>query len=193
MKTHLNTLFVTTQGAYLSKDGAAAAVRVQKETKLRIPLHNLDGIVCFGRVGLSPQLMAACAEAGVSVSLLSESGRFRAAIVGFTPGNVLLRRQQYRAADDEKTSIAITRTIVLAKIANCRTVVLRAARDTADTADAARAESLARGAKRLAATVPEIQQATTIDQLRGLEGEAATTYFASFNQLVTADGDTFRY
>ena len=84
MKTHLNTLFVTTQGAYLAKQGAAVAVRVQKETKLRIPLHNLESIVCFGRVNLSPQLMQACAEQGVSISLMSEHGRFRAAVVGFT-------------------------------------------------------------------------------------------------------------
>src|SRR5699024_2401927 len=90
MKTHLNTLFVTTEGSYLAKDGQAVAVRVEQQVRLRVPLHNLDGIVCFGRVGCSPSLMGACAEAGVSLSFLSTAGRFRAAVIGFTPGNVLL-------------------------------------------------------------------------------------------------------
>lgn len=190
MKTHLNTLFVTTQGAYLAKDGQAVAVRVAKETKLRIPLHNLDGIVCLGRIGVSPALMAAAAEAGVSLSLMSEQGRFRAAILGYSPGNVLLRRQQYRAADEEATSVDIARTIVLAKLANCRTVLLRAARDAGA---GVRADSLAAVARRLSASVPGLQQATTLDQLRGLEGEAASTYFAAMNALITGDGDTFRF
>jgi len=190
VKTHLNTLFVTTQGAYLAKSGATVVVRVKKETKLRIPLHNLEGIVCFGRIGLSPPLMAACAEAGVSISLLSERGRFRAAVVGFTPGNVLLRRQQYRAADEEATSLALARTIILAKLANCRTVLLRAARDATESD---RVESLQAAARRLVATVPEIQRADSLDQLRGFEGEAATTYFGAFNHLVTGDGETFQY
>ncbi len=190
MKTHLNTLFVTTQGAYLAKNGAAVVVRVKKETKLRVPLHNLDGIVCFGRVGLSPPLMSACAESGVSISLLSEQGRFRTAVVGFTPGNVLLRRQQYRAADEEATSLALARTIILAKLANCRTVLLRAARDAAESG---RVEPLQAAARRLVATVSEIQQADSLDQLRGFEGEAATTYFGAFNHLVTGDRETFQY
>lgn len=112
MKTHLNTLFVTTQGAYLAKQGASVAVRVKKETKLRIPLHNLESIVCFGRVNLSPHLMLACAERNVSISLMSEHGRFRAAVAGFSPGNVLLRRQQYRIADDERTCRDIARSII---------------------------------------------------------------------------------
>ncbi|MEX0610804.1 MAG: CRISPR-associated endonuclease Cas1, partial [Pirellulales bacterium] len=130
MKQHLNTLFVTTEGAYLRKDGQAVAVRVEKETRLRIPLHNLDGIVCFGRVGCSPQLMEACAQANVTISLLSPYGGFRAAIVGFTPGNVLLRRSQYRKSDDEVASCAIAANMVAAKIANCRAVLLRASRES---------------------------------------------------------------
>ena len=106
MKQHLNTLFVTTEGAYLAKDGEAVAVRVERQVRLRVPLHNLGGIVCFGRVGCSPSLMAACAEAGVTISFLNQYGRFRAAVVGFTPGNVLLRRQQYRLADDRELYLA---------------------------------------------------------------------------------------
>lgn len=190
MKTHLNTLYVTTQGAYLAKDGQAVAVRIEKETRLRVPLNNLEAITCFGRVGLSPQLMAACAEAGVSLSLLSEHGRFRAAIVGFTPGNVLLRRQQYRWADDPKATTEVARSVVLGKLANCRTVLLRAARDAADTD---RVESLKRVAKRLGASIHEAQTADSAERLRGLEGEAATHYFGTFDDLRTVAGDHFAF
>ena len=90
MKHHLNTLFVMTQGSYLRKDGEAVVVRIEKETRMRVPLHNLDGIVCFGSIGCSPSLMAACGQRGVTISFLSEYGGFRAAVQGFTPGNVLL-------------------------------------------------------------------------------------------------------
>lgn len=190
MKTHQNTLYVTTQGAYVAKDGQAVAVRVDKEVRLRVPLHNLDAIACFGRVGVSPHLMAACAEAGVSLSLLSEHGRFRAAIVGYTPGNVLLRRQQYRWADDEKATCEVARSIVLGKIANSRTVLLRAARDARDDS---KVERLNRAAKRLSASVVEVQAADSTDRLRGLEGEAATHYFGAFNDLRTGSGETFAF
>lgn len=190
MKTHQNTLYVTTQGAYLAKDGQAVAVRVEKELRLRVPLHNLDAIACFGRVGVSPPLMAACAEAGVSLSLLSERGRFRAAIVGYTPGNVLLRRQQYRWADDAAATREVARSIVLGKIANCRTVLLRAARDAGD---AQRVDRLERVAKRLSASLVEVQAADSTDRLRGLEGEAAARYFAAFDTLRTGGGGAFAF
>ncbi len=190
MKTHLNTLFVTTDGAYLCKDGQAVAVRVEKQTRLRIPLHNLDGIACFGRISFSPQLVGACAEAGVTVSLLSSTGRFRAAIVGFSPGNVHLRRAQYRRSDDESGSMAIARTIVLGKIANARTVVLRGARDAGSVE---RTEILQYIAGRLAALVPHVQQALSLDAIRGLEGEAATLYFPAMNSLITTDPETFAF
>ena len=99
MRKHLNTLFITTEGAYLRKSGEAVEVRFEKQTRLRVPLHNLDGVVCFGRVGCSPMLMAACAKANVSISFLTPYGGFLAAVTGFTPGNVVLRREQYRRAD----------------------------------------------------------------------------------------------
>lgn len=190
MKTHLNTLFVTTQGAYLAKDGQAVAVRVEKETRLRVPLHNLDGIVCFGRVGCSPSLMGACAEAGVALSFLSATGRFRAAVNGFTSGNVLLRRQQYRTADSESASLEIARSIVLGKLANCRTVLLRAARDATNSI---RKETLQAAARRLSASVPSVRQVEALDRLRGLEGEGATTYFGAFNDLLSVQDPTFHF
>lgn len=190
MKKHLNTLFVTTEGAYLRKDGQAVVVRVEKENRLRVPLHNLDGIVCFGRVGASPALMAACAEAGVTLSMLTAYGRFQAAIVGFTPGNVLLRRTQYRRADDEAASCEIARNMVAAKIANCRSVLLRAARESppAESKDA-----IDRTTRRLANSIDEARRANSLEKLRGIEGDAANHYFGVFDHLIRTSEDAFRF
>jgi CRISPR-associated protein Cas1 len=190
VKQHLNTLFVTTEGAYLRKDGQAVAVRIENETRLRMPLHNLDGIVCFGRVNCSPQLMEACAQAGVTISLLTTYGGFRAAIVGFTPGNVLLRRTQYRKTDDEVTACSIAANMVAAKIANCRAVLLRASRESHQIEYQ---QALDAVSHRLAQMVDEARRATSLDRLRGIEGDAANQYFSVFSRLVNVPGDDFRY
>lgn len=181
MKTHLNTLFVMTEGSYLAKDGDTVAVRIEKQTKARLPFHNLDGIVCLGRIGLSPQLMQAASQAGISISLLDHRGRFRAAIQGFTSGNVLLRREQYRAADDESRALNIARSFVLGKLGNCRTVLRRAIRDANSLEP--RVQVLEQAAVRMKIGIDAAQKATSLEQLRGIEGEAATQYFAAFNAL----------
>ena len=152
MKTHLNTLFVTTQGAYLRKDGETVDVRVEKKSRLRVPLHNLDGIVGFGRVSMSPALMGSCAEAGVTISFLTLHGRFLASVSGFTPGNVLLRRQQYRTSDDPAKAVEVAKAIVAGKLGNCRTVLRRAARDTGA---GERQDALNKAADKLTASLEE--------------------------------------
>ena len=190
MKQHLNTLFVTTQGSYLSKDGQTVAVRIEGETRLRVPLHNLDGIVGFGRVSMSPALMGACAEAGVSVSFLKENGRFLASVNGFTSGNVLLRRQQYRTADDVDCCLLVSRSIISGKLANCRTVLRRAARDTTDPQ---RVDDLNRIANKLTASLNEVGNATQLAALRGIEGDAASLYFSAFNAMVNVKDSAFQY
>lgn len=194
MKRHLNTLFVQTQGAYLRKDGEAVAVRVEKKEAMRIPLHHLAGIAMFGRVSASPYLLGACATDGISVTMFSRSGRFLAAVQGFTPGNVLLRREQYRRADDENASLAVARPIIAAKIANLRTVLMRAARDhivpthpsDSQTAPRAAADHMARDAEKA-------MKAENLDQLRGIEGETACAYFNTFNNLIITDHPAFRF
>ncbi len=190
MKQYLNTLFVTTEGAYLAKEGQAVAVRIDKETRLRVPLHNLDAIVCFGRVGCSPAIMAACAEAGVSLSLLSMHGRFLASVVGYTPGNVLLRRQQYRDADNEEATCEFARSFVIGKLANCRSVLHRARRDTSDSE---RSNRLKKAANRMSASLVEAQAAKSTDTLRGIEGEAATHYFPALNAMILTNNDDFQF
>jgi len=185
VKTHLNTLFVTLEGAYLRKDGAAVEIRHEGESKLRVPLHNLDGIACFGwDISASAALMAACAEAGVALSFHTPHGKFLAATQGFTPGNILLRREQYRRADHEPASVSIAANMVAAKLSNARTILLRAARDHGPK-DAERAFALQQAADFLAVRIGLAMRATTLDSLRGVEGDAAAAYFATFSHLMT--------
>jgi CRISPR-associated protein Cas1 len=188
MTNHLNTLFVTTQGAYLAREGEALLVRVDKETKLRVPIHTLGGVVCFGRVGISPSLMGLCGERDIAISMLTENGRFLARVCGFTPGNVLLRREQYRRADDPVASANIARAIVSAKLANSRSVLLRALRDYPECAGAA---ALKAATDRLALGLQDLLRDQVLDSVRGLEGEAGAGYFGVFDHLITAQKEGF--
>jgi CRISPR-associated protein Cas1 len=188
MKPLLNTLFVTTQGAWLAQDGETVSVRVQQETLLRVPVHTLAGIVCFGQVSASPFLMGLCAERGVALSFLSEHGRFLARVQGPVSGNVLLRRKQYGLADSEAGSASVARTVVLAKVANCRTVLLRAARERNESD---RTSALEGAALRLKRILDEVTKATTVDEIRGHEGDAARTYFEVFDHLILVDKERF--
>src|SRR5262249_31104313 len=129
VKRHGNTLYVTTQGAYLGKEGEAVQGRGEEETRLRVPIHTMPSIVCFGQIGVSPFLLGFCGERGVAVSWLTEHGRFLGRFAGPVAGNVLLRREQYRRSDDPAASAALARAFVAAKVANSRTCLLRALRD----------------------------------------------------------------
>ena len=188
MKKHLNTLFVTTQGAYLAKDGETVAVRIEGEVALRVPLHTLDSIVCFGNVGCSPFLMGFCGERNVGLSFLSEYGRFLARVQGPVSGNVLLRREQYRRADDPSFSAGVATSCVLGKVANCRTVLLRALRDHSDKIDAPVVEE---AVGRLGAALRRLQGGLGLDEVRGVEGDAARVYFSAFDHLIVRDKDNF--
>ena len=188
MRRLLNTLYVTTQGSYLRKDGETVVVEVEKETRLRLPLLNLGGIVCFGNVLCSPFLLGACAEAGIALSFLTEYGRHLADVVGAPSGNVLLRRTQYRLADDPAASTALARAFVAGKLANTRHVLRRAARESSpDPAALERAAELIAHRLRALATAPDV------DTVRGLEGEAAAQYFSVFAQLVAQQREHFPF
>jgi len=190
MKKLLNTLYVTTQNAYLCHEGEAVLVRVEHDTKLRLPIHTLGGIVCFGQVSMSPSLMHLCGERSVMISFLSERGQFQARVVGPIHGNVLLRREQYRRADEPAKQVIIARAMVLAKIANCLTVLQRAARDHGDKPGAETFESAIR---RLGVLLDQAGKETDVAVLRGREGDAANTYFGAFDQLVTAQKEDFMF
>lgn len=187
MRQHLNTLFITLENAYLRRDGAAVEVRHNNETKLRVPLHNLDGIACFGwDISASASLMAACVEANVALSFHTPHGKFIAAAQGFTSGNILLRRAQYRHADDPSSSAAIARNLVSAKLANCRTILLRGARDHGER-NPQNAVTLIAAGDKITHRLRQLGQATTLDEIRGIEGESAAFYFGAFNALFTTD------
>ena len=190
MKKHLNTLFVTTQGAYLAKEGETIVVKVEREARLRLPVHTIGGIVCFGNVSCSPFLMGFCAENGVGVSFLSEHGRFLARVQGPVSGNVLLRREQYRRADDPKVSTDIARAVLTGKIANSRTVLQRALRDHADKMAA---DEVSFAVKRLSNYLNLLNQDQTLNALRGCEGDAAHIYFSVFDHLIIAQKEDFSF
>jgi len=188
MKQLLNTLYVTTQGAYLAKDGETVLVRVEEESRLRVPIHTLGSIVCFGRVSCSPALMGLCAENGVALAFLTENGRFIARVQGPVSGNVLLRREQYRRAENDAQTAEIARSVVIAKVANCRTVLLRAARERPDVAGCADLEAAALRLLRLGET---LQKPLELDTVRGHEGDAARVYFEVFDHLIVEAKDAF--
>jgi CRISPR-associated protein Cas1 len=188
VKRHGNTLYVTTQGAYLGKEGEAVQVRVEEETRLRVPVHTLESIVCFGQVGVSPFLLGFCGERGVAVSWLTERGRFLGRFSGPVSGNVLLRREQYRRGDDLEASAALARAFVAAKVANSRTCLLRALRDRPEGAGV---EPLRQAAEGLARCLGELREGLALDVVRGVEGLAARTYFGVFDHLIVQQKEGF--
>ena len=193
MKPLLNTIYVTSENAWLRKDGANLVVEVEGAERGRAPLHRLDGVVTFGRAGASPALMAACAEAGVALSMLDPNGRFLARVEGARTGNVLLRRAQHRWADDPARTVPIVRAIVTAKSANQRAVVRRALRDHAPSMTGAACTALQVTERRLGDVGRRALLGQTVDELRGLEGEAGQVYFSVFDFLIRSDDAAFRF
>ena len=190
MKRHLNTLFVTTQGAYLKKEGESVLVNVERETKLRVPIHSIGGIVCFGQVSCSPFLMGFCGERGVAISFLSENGRFLARVEGPTKGNVLLRREQYRRADEGTGSAAVAASFVAGKLLNAKTVLQRAARDHADGGGTT---GITQAVRRLNRQLQALRTAEGLDAIRGIEGDASKSYFGVFDAMITAQKEDFYF
>lgn len=193
MKRHLNTIFVTSEDAWVRKDGANIVVEVDGTERGRAPIHMIGGLVCFHRAGMSPALMQACAEAGVAVSFLTPNGRFQARVEGPRSGNVLLRRAQYRAADDLALAVPFARGVVTAKAANQRTVIRRGLRDHGSSLPPRPRDALAEAELRLGDSARRAAKADNIASLRGIEGEAANAYFAAFDALVRVDDPAFRF
>lgn len=189
MRKLLNTLYVTTPESYLSRDGENIVVICEEKEKIRIPIHNIESIVTFGYTGASPSLMGLCAERGVTVSFLTEYGRFWGSVSGRVKGNVLLRRTQYRIADMDEAALSISRIIVAGKIANCRNVLQRAIRDHGDKN---RSIELKKASSLLEIRQKQALNSDDIKKLRGIEGDAASCYFGVFNNLIVAQNDFFR-
>lgn len=184
MEIQQNTLYVMTQGAYLHRDHLALQVKVDGVIRLAVPLHNLQAVSLFGNVMVTPGAMQLCAEGGVSMTFLSENGRLLARVDSPVSGNVLLRRKQFRQADDPVVCIALARSFVAGKIQNCRTNLLRAGRDNASTEDQA---SLRWAAEELASAIRRLAFMQSLDEIRGTEGNAARVYFGAFGSMIRAE------
>ena len=180
----LNTLYVTLPDAWLRLDNDTLRIEVERETRLRVPLHHLSAVVCFGHVGLSAPLMHRLADTGIALVLLDDNGRFKARLEGAVSGNVLLRQAQFARQADAVFALDIARTCVAGKIKNCRQVLQRGARGAKSEDEAA---VLARRADDLAASLRALPTAATLDAVRGVEGEAARQYFNGLNLLVRPD------
>ena len=186
----MNTLYITTPDAYLSLDGENVVVLKEEVQLLRVPMHNLESIITFGYTGASPALMGACAKKGIAVSFCTAYGRFLAQVAGEQQGNVLLRRTQYRIADDNERSLKIARNMLIGKLYNSRWVINRAIRDHPQRVDV---EKLKRVEGYIKNSIHQIQEAQDYETLMGVEGEAASRYFSVFDDLILQNKDSFYF
>jgi CRISP-associated protein Cas1 len=185
-----NVLYITTPEAYLSLDGENIVIKKEDHASTRLPLHNLENIVCFGYLGVSPALMGACAERGIGLAFLTPNGRFRARVTGKVRGNVLLRKKQYAVSESQAESVPVAVSFLIGKIANCRKVIERGLRDHAMLVDQA---ALSQASSWLKQTLYQIPGCTTIGDLMGFEGSAAKTYFGVFDQLILHQREHFAF
>ena len=181
MQTILNTLYVMTPQAYAHLENATVRIDVEREKRLQVPLHHLSGLVTFGNVMVSPALMHRLADEGKSLVLLDDHGRFKARMEGPVSGNILLRQAQHKAAIDPAVTLELARACIAGKLRNSRVTLQRGARESVDADEAAK---LTRSVENLAASLRAAAVATTLDELRGIEGEAARGYFAALNLIV---------
>ena len=190
MRKLLNTLFVLTESSYLTLDGETVVVKQGDAEAARFPLHTLEGILCFSYAGASPALMGACAQRNVDMAFFTPRGKFLARSVGETKGNVLLRQQQFRAADDPGVSCRYAKGFLLGKIYNARWVLERATRDHPQRVPVEKLKTLS---GQLAAALPRVEDAMTTEELRGIEGEAAQLYFSGFDDLILQQRPAFAF
>lgn len=187
MRKLLNTLYVTTPEAYLSKDGLNVVVSVDKEERLRIPVMNVESIVTFGYLGASPGLMKLCMDNNVSLVFMTPQGRFIGRIQGATRGNVLLRKKQYSMSEDENVALHLAKLFITGKVFNTRSILQRFIRDNGPD------EDVEIVIKQLDWRKNRIMQARDMDTLRGEEGQAANTYFEIFDHMILQQKDDFPF
>jgi CRISPR-associated protein Cas1 len=189
MEVQLNTLYVMTRKATLRRDHLTIRVEVERQTRLTVPIHQLESVAVFGGIHVTPAVMGLCAERGVAVNFLTESGRLLSRVDAPASGNVLVRREQYRRADQDDRRAEVSRWVVAGKIQNCRNLLLRAGREAAT--EAAR-QGLQAAAGRLADALPLLAAAPSADSARGHEGDAARNYFGAFGEMVRQNQQAFR-
>jgi CRISPR-associated protein Cas1 len=183
MQTLLNTLYLTLPG-YLHLDNDTLRFEVEKETRLRVPLHHIGSVVCLGDVLISPSAMGRLAEEGKALVLLDRNGRFKARMEGPISGNILLRQAQFAQANSPEFALTHAKSCIAGKLKNSRTVLQRSARDANQESDST---PLREAAEALANNLRHLETATTMDVVRGLEGESARRYFAAFPHMIRMD------
>lgn len=187
MRKLLNTMYVTSPDSYVRRDGTNVVVEISGKERGRLPIHNLQQIVCFGYAGISPGLMQLCGENNVSLSILKPNGNFIASINGPVKGNVLLRREQYRIADEECRSIGIARNMINGKLINCRAILRKGLANHPKREMGAVPEAI----DKLTESIESLHDVTSSDVLRGIEGNAAKTYFDALDNLILKDKENF--
>lgn len=190
MKKLLNTLYITTPDRYLSLDGENVVISEDRQEVGRVPLHNLERIMAFGSAGASPALMGKCTEDSLELVFMSRSGRFLARVEGEVNGNVLLRRTQYRYADDKEISLSIAKNMIAAKLYNSRWSLERTVRDHALRIDS---EKFAMKSSILKISIQNVLSVNDIDSLRGIEGETASVYFSVFDDMILQQKNDFTF
>jgi CRISPR-associated protein Cas1 len=185
MRPLRNVIYIQTQNAWIHKDNDNLVMKVGDEIKARVPIHKLQGLVCFGQVSISPYLMAHCAENAVTITYLNQFGKFLARVEGPVSGNVLLRRTQHLTGADKDKCVDIARTVLSGKLYNQRAVLRRYLRDYGDMEnEPAMSAELASAEKRLSRCLQQLADCDAIDTLMGREGEAAQVYFGVFQHLI---------
>lgn len=190
MKRLANVLYITSADAYLTLDVENIVIKKEENTSTRLPLHNIENIVCFNYQGASPALMGACSERNIGLCFLTPNGRFLARVSGKVRGNVLLRKKQFQVSEKQAESVPIAASFLLGKIYNCRQVLKRALRDHAMLVEG---EALKRASTFLKQTLDAIPECSTISELMAFEGSAAKIYFGVFNQLILQQRDEFYF
>lgn len=190
MKKLLNTLYITSEKKYLSLDGENVVVKEDNCEVGRLPLHNLDMIVTFSRLGVSPALLGKCAENGISLVFLKPNGSYLARVEGKTRGNVLLRKKQYRVSEDETESLEIAKNFILGKVYNGRWVIERMKRDHVLQVDVSK---LQKASEELQEGIHKVAECADIDTLRGYEGKLAVSYFSVFDEMILQQKEDFYF
>ena len=190
MKKLLNVLYITSPEAYLSLEGETIVIKKEENISMRIPLLNLENIVCFNYMGISPALMGACADRGIGVCFLSPHGHFLGRISGKVHGNVLLRKKQYFTSENQTEAVAIASSFLIGKIVNSRKVIDRFVRDHSLLVDT---ESINKASYELKEILKEIKNCSSISDLMGFEGSAAKIYFKNFDQFILQQKEDFYF
>ena len=190
MKKLLNTLYVLTPESYLFCRNENICIRIGEHEKLCVPALTIDSIVCFGKMTVSTPLLQYCAEHGISVTFVTETGRFMGRFYGSVSGNVLLRKRQYESLNEDTFRKQLVRSVLLAKLRNCKLVLIRAARSAKNEEVG---QALTEGVAQLGQAVEKLLLCEDVDSMRGIEGAAAIVYFSRLDNMLWGNPGGFRF